>query len=141
LYNEVRPHSSLGYLTPAAFAAKLKNDAAPASATGQDAALNGGFAPRPVATPSLKGQLSEQETPVLSTKPWSEESGQVTPGATVPRIMREIRRRTRVVGAFPDGNSAINLAGARLRHIAGTRWSTKRYLDAELLKQRNAMIA
>jgi putative transposase len=66
-YNEVRPHSSLGYLTPAAFAAKLKNDAAPASATGRDAALNRGFAPRPVATPSLKGQASEQETPVLST--------------------------------------------------------------------------
>jgi len=57
------------------------------------------------------------------------------------RIMREIRRRTRVVGAFPDGNSAINLAAARLRHIAGTRWSTKRYLNIELLRQRNAMIA
>src|SRR6201991_957902 len=57
------------------------------------------------------------------------------------RIMREIRRRTRVVGAFPDGNSAINLAAARLRHIAGTRWSTKRYLNMELLRQRNAMIA
>jgi hypothetical protein len=36
---------------------------------------------------------------------------------------REIRRRTRVVGAFPDGNSALNLAAARLRHIAGTRLS------------------
>src|SRR5260370_675818 len=57
------------------------------------------------------------------------------------RIMREIRRRTRVVGAFPDGNSAINLAAARLRHIAGTRWSTKRYLNMELLKQRNATFA
>src|SRR5712672_1605961 len=57
------------------------------------------------------------------------------------RIMREIRRRTRVVGAFPDGNSAINLAAARLRHIAGTRWSTKRYRNMELLRQRNAMIA
>src|SRR5260370_31580417 len=57
------------------------------------------------------------------------------------RIMREIRRRTRVVGAFPDGNSAINLAAARLRHIAGTRWSTKRYLNIELLRQRNVMIA
>ena len=41
------------------------------------------------------------------------------------RIMREIRRRTRVVGAFPDGQSALNLAAARLRHIAGTEWSTK----------------
>ena len=27
------------------------------------------------------------------------------------------------------------------RHIAGTRWSSKRYLNMELLKQRNAMIA
>ncbi len=68
LYNEVRPHSSLGYLTPAEFATKLKqNEPAPASATGRDAARHGGFAPRPVATPSLKGQSSEQETPVLST--------------------------------------------------------------------------
>jgi transposase-like protein len=50
------------------------------------------------------------------------------------RIMREIRRRTRVVGAFPDGQSALNLAAARLRHIAGTAWSTERYLNIELLK-------
>jgi transposase-like protein len=49
------------------------------------------------------------------------------------RIIREIRRRTRVVGAFPDGQSALNLAAARLRHIAGTRWSTRRYLDMILL--------
>ena len=48
--------------------------------------------------------------------------------------MREIRRRTRVVGAFPDGNSALNLAAARLRHIAGTKWSTKRYLNMKLLE-------
>jgi len=51
------------------------------------------------------------------------------------RIMREIRRRTHVVGAFPDGQSALNLAAARLRHIAGSRWSTKRYMNTELLKQ------
>ncbi len=35
LYNQVRPHSSLGYLTPAAFAAKrAEQNAAPAQATG-----------------------------------------------------------------------------------------------------------
>ena len=51
------------------------------------------------------------------------------------RIMREIRRRTNVVGAFPDGNSALMLVAARLRHIAGTRWSTKRYLNMELLRE------
>jgi hypothetical protein len=46
-----------------------------------------------------------------------------------------------VVGAFPDGDSALNLAAARLRHIAATQWSTKRYLDMKLLEQRNALIA
>ena len=50
------------------------------------------------------------------------------------RILREIRRRTRVVGAFPDGQSALNLAAAKVRHIAGTSWSTKRYLNIELLR-------
>ncbi len=49
------------------------------------------------------------------------------------RIMKEIRRRTRVVGSFPDGHSALMLATARLRHIAGTKWSTKRYLNMEHL--------
>ena len=56
------------------------------------------------------------------------------------RIMREIRRRTRVVGAFPDGQSALNLAAARLRHIAGTKWSLKRYMNMQLLRQKE-MIA
>jgi putative transposase len=53
------------------------------------------------------------------------------------RIMREIRRRTRVVGAFPDGQAALNLAAARLRHVAGTAWSTKQYLNMELLKDQH----
>jgi transposase-like protein len=50
------------------------------------------------------------------------------------RLLREIKRRTRVVGAFPDGQSALNLAAARLRHVAGTAWSTKKYLNMELLR-------
>ncbi len=54
------------------------------------------------------------------------------------RLMREIRRRTRVVGAFPDGESCLNLAAARLRHIAGTTWSTKRYLGMKVLTNRNS---
>lgn len=49
------------------------------------------------------------------------------------RIMKEIRRRTRVVGAFPDGQSALMLVAARLRHIAGTKWGLRRYLDMERL--------
>jgi transposase-like protein len=32
------------------------------------------------------------------------------------RMNREIRRRTRVVGNFPDGRSALMLVSARLRY-------------------------
>ena len=51
------------------------------------------------------------------------------------RIMREIRRRTRVVGAFPDGESALMLCAARLRHIAGTQWGTRKYMNMDLLRE------
>jgi len=51
------------------------------------------------------------------------------------RIMREIRRRTRVVGNFPDGESALMLVAARLRHISGTKWGYRKYLDVGLLKE------
>jgi transposase-like protein len=51
------------------------------------------------------------------------------------RIMREIRRRTRVVGNFPDGTSALMLVAARLRHIAGTRWGARCYLDMTRLRE------
>lgn len=52
------------------------------------------------------------------------------------RIMKEIRRRTRVVGSFPDGKSALMLACARLRYIASKAWSDNRiYLDMNLLTE------
>jgi putative transposase len=67
-YNQVRPHSSLGYLTPAEFVAKLNDkDAAPVSATGRDAAVCGASAPRPVASPSRKGHSKAQERPAISS--------------------------------------------------------------------------
>lgn len=46
---------------------------------------------------------------------------------------REIRRRTRAIGAFPDGNSALMLVCARLRHVAASEWGSKRYMDMEHL--------
>lgn len=49
------------------------------------------------------------------------------------RLNREIRRRTRVVGCFPDGQSALMLVAARLRHMAATKWGTRRYLDMDRL--------
>ena len=57
------------------------------------------------------------------------------------RIMREIRRRTRVVGAFPDGESALMLVAARLRHIAGTKWGTRRYMNMDRLQELAKAIA
>jgi hypothetical protein len=51
------------------------------------------------------------------------------------RLMREIRRRTRVVGAFPDGHSALMLVAARLRHVAATRWGTRHYLQMNRLAE------
>jgi transposase-like protein len=51
------------------------------------------------------------------------------------RIMREIRRRTRVVGCFPDGNSALMLVAARLRHIAATKWGTRQYLKMDRIDE------
>ena len=51
------------------------------------------------------------------------------------RIMREIRRRTRVVGNFPDGHSALMLVAARLRHISGTKWGLRRYMKMDNLYQ------
>lgn len=51
----------------------------------------------------------------------------------IERMNREIRRRTRVVGAFPDGNSALMLVCARLRHVAGTQWGSKKYMNMKHL--------
>ena len=77
--------------------------------------------------------LCDSERPVLA------ESAGLIPVPTNPleRIMREIRRRTRVVGVFPDGNSALMLVTARLRHIAGTKWGTRRYLSMEALEKQS----
>lgn len=51
------------------------------------------------------------------------------------RLNREIRRRTRVVGTFPDGQSALMLVCARLRHVVGTQWGVKRYMSMKPLEQ------
>ena len=52
----------------------------------------------------------------------------------IERLNREIRRRTRVVGTFPDGNSALMLVCARFRHVAGTQWGNKKYMNMKHLE-------
>ncbi len=51
----------------------------------------------------------------------------------IERMNREIRRRTRVVGTFPDGKSALMLVCARLRYVSGKEWGSKRYLCMKYL--------
>jgi len=55
--------------------------------------------------------------------------------------MRELRRRTRVVGNFPDGESALMLVAARLRHMAAGRWGNRRYLDMSRLREVTEVLA
>ena len=48
---------------------------------------------------------------------------------TTERVNREIKRRTKAIGAFPDGQSVLMLVCARLRHVAASEWGSKRYLN------------
>ncbi|NLC47550.1 MAG: IS256 family transposase, partial [Firmicutes bacterium] len=57
----------------------------------------------------------------------------------IERLNREIRRRTRVVRAFPDRNSALMLVCARLRYVASKVWGTKRYMSMKHLEEEALM--
>ena len=59
----------------------------------------------------------------------------------IERMNREIRRLTRVVGAFPDGKSALMLVCARLRYISGKDWGCKRYLCMKYLEESGCHVA
>ena len=51
------------------------------------------------------------------------------------RVNREIKRRTRAIGAFPDGSSALMLVCARLRYVANSRWGCKNYMNMDHLNE------
>jgi len=57
------------------------------------------------------------------------------------RLLREARRRTKVVGAFPDGHSALMLVTARLRHVSATSWGLRKYMNVQLLEDMDKEIA
>ena len=59
----------------------------------------------------------------------------------IERMNREIRRRTRVVGTFPDGKSALMLVCARLRYVSGKEWGSKRYLCMKYLTEVSSDVA
>lgn len=54
---------------------------------------------------------------------------------SIERLNREIRRRTNVVGTFPDGHAALMLVTARLKYVADSEWGSRRYLDVSLLDE------
>jgi putative transposase len=64
-FNEVRPHSSLDYLTPNEFVARLANPAS-RSATGQGAAVCGPSRPDPLHHPLREGQMQQARDAVSS---------------------------------------------------------------------------
>lgn len=79
-----------------------------------------------------KLQEGIEETPTymdFPTQHWS----RIRTNNTMERLNREIKRRTKAIGAFPDGQSALMLVCARLRHVAGTQWGVKRYMNMDHL--------
>ncbi len=58
----------------------------------------------------------------------SEHCTRIRTNNVIERLIWEIRRRTRVVGCFPDGNSALMLICAQLRHVVGIQWGNKKYM-------------
>ena len=65
------------------------------------------------------------------TQHWS----RIRTNNTIERLNREIKCRTRAIGAFPDVQSALMLVCARLRHVAGTQWGAKRYINMDHLAE------
>ena len=88
--------------------------------------------------PRLKGAAKKVEDGIEETLTYcdfpSEHWTRIRTNNVIERLNREIRRRTRVVGTFPDGNSALMLVCARLRYVAGTQWGNKKYMNMKHLE-------
>lgn len=80
----------------------------------------------------LREGIGENTTYLLDDYP-REHRRRIRTNNMIERLNREIRRRTRVVGSFPDGRSALMLICARVRYVTSSEWSTRRYLDMSRL--------
>lgn len=80
----------------------------------------------------LREDIGETTTYLLDDYP-REHRRRIRTNNMIERLNREIRRRTRVVGSFPDGRSALMLICARVRYVTSSEWSTRRYLDMSRL--------
>ena len=80
------------------------------------------------------GKVDEYITETLTYMSFPEQHWtRIRTNNTLERLNREIKRRTKVVGTFPDGQSARMLVCARLRHVTSSEWGTKRYLNMDHL--------
>ena len=82
----------------------------------------------------LREGIGETTTYLLDDYP-REHRRRIRTNNMIERLNREIRRRTRVVGSFPDGRSALMLICARVRYVTSSEWSTRRYLDMSRLDE------
>lgn len=80
----------------------------------------------------LREGIGETTTYLLDDYP-REHRRRIRTNNMIERLNREIRRRTSVVGSFPDGRSALMLICARVRYVTSSEWSTRRYLDMSRL--------
>lgn len=80
----------------------------------------------------LREGIGETTTYLLDDYP-REHRRRIRTNNMIERLNREICRRTRVVGSFPDGRSALMLICARVRYVTSSEWSTRRYLDMSRL--------
>lgn len=80
----------------------------------------------------LREGIGETTTYLLSEFPVNHRT-KLRTNNMIERLNREIRRRTRVVGGFPDGNSALMLVCARIRYVTANSWSDRRYMDMSRL--------
>ena len=80
----------------------------------------------------LREGIGESTTYLLADYP-VEHRRRIRTNNMIERLNREIRRRTRVVGSFPDGRSALMLVCARIRYVTANDWSSRRYLNMSRL--------
>lgn len=80
----------------------------------------------------LREGIGETTTYLLDEYP-PEHRRRIRTNNMIERLNREIRRRTRVVGSFPDGRSVLMLICARIRYVTANDWSSRRYLDMSRL--------
>jgi len=83
----------------------------------------------PVICPTCTCRSLGHLLPSYPTEHWN----RIRTNNTIERVNREIKRRTRAIGAFHDGQSALMLVCARLRHVAVSDWGSKRYLNMDHL--------